>query len=245
MPLRPSPFRLRQPWLVLAAALLLTVLAAALAARYVQAREQAAFDAAIEASLGRLASRLDGHVALLRATRAFLQSSPAPVGHPAYETYVRRLRLGPDYPGMQGVGWSPRIDRADLAAFERAARAEGLAGFHVWPAGPRAPHFSILYLEPPDARNLAALGFDMSTEPVRAAAMDSARDSGALAMSGVVTLKQEIDQHKEAGFLVYVPVYGGDEPPATLEARRERLSGFVYAPLRSGDFFAGVLDARL
>ena len=124
MPLRPSPFRLRQPWLVLAAALLLTVAAAALARQYVQAREQAAFDAAIEASLGRLASRLDAHVALLRATRAYLQSSPMPLGHLAYETFVRRLRLGRDYPGIQGVGWSPRIDPAQLGAFEQAARHE-------------------------------------------------------------------------------------------------------------------------
>ena len=66
-------------------------------------------------------------------------------------------------------------------------------------------------------------------------AMTRARDSGRAAASGRVTLKQEIHQDKQAGFLLYLPVYRGGRVPATLEERRERLEGFVYSPFRAGD----------
>ncbi len=40
-------------------------------------------------------------------------------------------------------------------------------------------------------RNLRAFGFDMYSEPVRRAAMEAARDTGAAALSGKVVLVQE------------------------------------------------------
>ena len=106
-------------------------------------------------------------------------------------------------------------------------------------AGARDEYHAIVLLEPHDARNRAALGFDMSTEPVRREAMGRARDTGRPAASGPVTLVQEIEPVKQQGFLVYVPVYEGR--PETVEARRERLRGFVYAAFRADDLVLGIL----
>ena len=39
----------------------------------------------------------------------------------------------------------------------------------------------------------------------------------------------------QSGFLVYVPAYGGSVPPRTVEERRARLVGYVYAPFRAAD----------
>lgn len=235
--LRPSP-----PWLALIATLAFTAAAALLAERSLQARQQVLFSTAVQTQLGRLQSRLDAYTALLRATRAYVQASGAGLDRQRFADYVERLRIAADYPGIQGVGWSPRVEPGRIAQFEAAARREGMADFRVWPVGTREWMFSILYLQPLDERNQAALGFDMYSEPVRAAAMARARDSGVLATSGRVTLKQEISTDKQAGFLIYVPLYGSGEPPATLAERRARLTGFVYAPFRATDFFGGLFE---
>ncbi|MBA2724093.1 MAG: CHASE domain-containing protein [Methylibium sp.] len=237
-----SWLRFRQPRIVLVAALLLTAIATVLASRWLEARQQALHATTVEFQLGRLNARMDAYVALLRATRALMQAQAGEVDRRVFRRYVERLRITSDFPGIQGIGYSPRVAAGSVAAFEEAARKEGIESFAVHPAGAREWMFSILYLEPLDERNRAALGFDMSSEPVRAAAMARARDTGSLAMSGPVVLKQEIDPDKKAGFLVYVPLYGGGSTPATLEERRARSSGFVYAPFRAPDFFDSLFD---
>jgi CHASE1-domain containing sensor protein len=52
---------------------------------------------------------------------------------------------------------------------------------------------------------------------------------------------QEIDEKKQPGFLIYMPVYTSGDVPATLNERRHELRGFVYSPFRAGDLFAGIL----
>ncbi|HYE41331.1 MAG TPA: CHASE domain-containing protein, partial [Ramlibacter sp.] len=108
------------------------------------------------------------------------------------------------------------------------------------PEGRRDEYHTILFLEPVDDRNQEALGYDMSTEPTRRAAMHRARDEALPAASGKVLLVQEIDERKQAGFLIYLPVYREKAVPATVEERRRQLEGFVYAPLRVDDLLQGV-----
>ncbi|HWS56834.1 MAG TPA: CHASE domain-containing protein, partial [Pyrinomonadaceae bacterium] len=130
----------------------------------------------------------------------------------------------------------------DLTAFAEGVRREaGLADYAVRPAGAREEYFPIVYLEPLDGRNRGALGFDMFSEPVRRAAMERARDTGAPAASGRVTLVQEeTEREKQSGFLIYVPVYRGGAVPPTVEERRAALVGFVYSPFRAGDLLRGI-----
>ncbi len=92
-------------------------------------------------------------------------------------------------------------------------------------------------MEPLDARNQAALGYDTLTEPTRRAALERAWLSGEPALSGKVILKQEIDPDKQVGFLLYIPVYRGGAVPASEAERREKLEGLVYCAFRAGDLF--------
>ena len=61
------------------------------------------------------------------------------------------------------------------------------------------------------------------------------RDTGLPVASGRVTLVQEIVADKQAGFLIYAPVYRNDHPAEKIDDRRNALIGFVYAPFRAGD----------
>ncbi len=227
------------PWAVLVVALGATLAATGRVHQLMQARHATATDIAIEDQAAEVESRLGAYLALLHATRAFVGAQGPALSARAFRDFITGIQVPRYYPGIQGIGYSPRIAPGGMAEFEAAVRREGAPGFRVFPPGEREWTFSIRYLEPLDARNLAALGFDMYSEPVRADAMARARDSGTAAMTGRVILKQEIDEAKAAGFLLYMPYYGPGAPPTTVAERRRRLQAFVYAPFRAPDFFRG------
>jgi PAS domain S-box-containing protein len=160
-----------------------------------------------------------------------------------FKVYVDRLMLKSNYPGIQGVGISWQIPPGETQLPETVKRlgitmkrpGEREKPFEIWPDAPGVPRHAIVYLEPLDERNHAAIGYNMFSNPVRREAMERARDTGLAAASGKVTLVQEIDEDKQAGFLIYVPIYRGDEIPSTVEARRNRLLGFAYSPFRADD----------
>lgn len=94
---------------------------------------------------------LRGGVALFEASEQVTRGE--------WRTYVRALRFQNDYPGIQGLGFSRRIPRAEKAAHEAAVRAEGYASYAITPEGERDEYNAIVYLEPFDARNQRAFGF--------------------------------------------------------------------------------------
>ncbi|MBP1635621.1 MAG: multi-sensor hybrid histidine kinase [Acidobacteria bacterium] len=190
-----------------------------------------------------VSNRIDTYVALLRSASGLFAASEE-VTRQDFFRFVERVDPRARYPGIQGIGFSERIPAARLQERVARIRASGPEDFHVWPSYPRAEYHAIVYLEPLDRRNAAAVGYDMYTEPVRRAAMDAAARDGTAAASGKVTLVQEIDpQSRQAGFLIYVPVYRSRFIPLTEEERLAQLEGFVYSPLRAGDFLAKVLQA--
>lgn len=233
-----SPYehwRQPQPWLLFGAALVLTAVGVVAAVSAVDSRREAAFGAAIEAAESRLNARLDGYVSLLRATRAHLESTP--VERTGFDSFVARLQLAERYPGLRGIGWSPRLRSAqDAQALQATAVAEGLAEFKVWADGAQPPAFAIRYLAPLDRSNTAALGYDMSSEPVRHEAMLRAATSGDVALSGAVVLKQEMRATGLPGFLLYLPLYEQRSLPDTAAERSAGLAGFAYAPVRAAEF---------
>jgi len=234
------------PALVLALALLVTAMLLFSVTRSIHDQDRIAFEAEVARTTDAARVRLDTTLTLLQSASGLFAASDV-VRRDEFSAFVHQLRLRERYPGIQGIGYTERIPPARLAEVEQRERASGLPGFRVWPETPREEYHSILYLEPMDQRNAAAIGFDMYSEPTRREAMARARDTGAPAASGKVTLLQEIEEDKQPGFLIYVPVYRrGGPPPASLEARRSELEGFVYAPLRVGDLLRGVLgEARL
>lgn len=160
-----------------------------------------------------------------------------------WQRYVDSLHLKERLPGIQGIGFTQLVRPEELTSHEAAIRAEGFPDYKVKPEGERDLYTSIVYLEPFDWRNRRAFGYDMWSNEVRREAMAKARDTGEAAMSGVITLVQETNRNVQRGFAIYVPVYSGAEDPTTVEERRSRLTGWVYAPFRTGDLVTGVLGA--
>lgn len=166
-------------------------------------------------------SRILAYEALLHAGVGLFDASDH-VTAEEWSAFASQLRTASLYPGVLGFGFAERVDTQPGEDRDRTA---------------------IIYLEPLNERNLAALGFDMMSEPVRREAMELARDTGRASLSGKVTLMQEITADKQSGFLLYLPVYRHGAAPRTPEERREALTGFVYCPFRAGDFLEAVVGS--
>lgn len=155
-----------------------------------------------------------------------------------WHRYVEGLDMKKTLPGVQGIGFARRVHPADLASHVLSIQSEGFPFYMVKPEGERAEYYPIVYLEPFRAQNLRAFGYDMFSEPTRRTAMERARDEAETVISGMVTLVQDIPgKDVQYGFLIYHPLYSADVASATLDDRRQKLLGFVYSPIRFGDFF--------
>jgi signal transduction histidine kinase len=210
---RPLFKRVGVPAVVLAACLVSTAALTWHTGRSVMALERERFTSAAVNTTDRIAARIDIYLALLRGARALFASQSDKVDLKEFANYVQSLRVRERYPGIQAIGFTRR-------------------------EGPE--EYRVVHIEPLDARNMAALGADPFGEPRRREAMEKARDGGSAVMSAAITLKQEIDEHKQKGFIIYAPVYRGGRVPPTVTERRAQLQGFVYAAFRAGDLFSGI-----
>lgn len=188
--------------------------------------------------------RMSEHEQVLRGAAAFFEASDH-VSRDEWQRYVDRLQLGGNLHGAQGLGLALVIAPGEKAAHEESLRADGISPHEIRPPGQREQYSSVTYLEPQNARNRRAIGYDMLTDPSRREAMERARDSRLPAMTGKVILRLEpAGPERQPGFLIYLPVYRTDLPRDTVEQRRTALLGFVFSPFRAGDLLGKIKESR-
>jgi diguanylate cyclase (GGDEF)-like protein len=199
--------------------------------RHEQARLSDEFDGSTRTITRELHRDFTSTLAALDALEGLYASSER-VDAAEFTTFAERLVAAT--PSIRGLTWNPVVEAGMRAGFEAAARAGGLPGYAIVerdasgamvPARERPGYAPVRYAAPAST-NDAALGFDAASEPVRRAALEAARDSGAPAATGRVELVQG-----GAGFLVYMPVFRGGTRPQTVEARRSAIAGFACAIL--------------
>jgi signal transduction histidine kinase/ActR/RegA family two-component response regulator len=232
----------RSAYLVLALSLLLTGTVSWYARTTAETQDRLRFQNLVQKNEAILRNRMETYIALLQGAAGLFQASDN-VSREELRTFVDGLDLRRRYPGIQGIGFGLRVQAEWKDPVVAEMRRNGEAKFRIWPDSPRDDLFPIIYLEPLDRRNRAALGFDMFTNPARRAAMEQARDTGEPSATGRILLEQEIDPHKQAGFLIYLPVYKKGRPTGTMEERRAALAGFVYSAFRADDLLAGTLGS--
>ncbi len=230
------------PATVLLIGMAVTVVGTWTASREVSARNRFRFETAADDLVSRINTRVRIYIALLEGTAGILGVHQPDAE--TFERYVASLGLERQYPGIQGIGFAQRVDGAADASLVRQAGAGREEILRIWPDPAGGISFPIVLLAPSDTRNRQALGYDMYSEPIRRHAMDAAWRRGQAAASGKVTLVQEIDQKKQAGFLIYRPIYQGLVVPTDGNGKEQRLLGFVYSPFRADDLFQGIIHGR-
>jgi hypothetical protein len=143
--------------------------------------------------------------------------------HDLVQTFLQR------FPTIQAVEWAPRVLSGERESFELMRQAE-LPSFAIRerdasnrlrPVGNRHHYYPVTYLEPLEG-NEAAAGFDLASDPDRAA-IDAAISSGNVTTSAPIRLVQE--RGEQAGLLLIHAVPGGPTGP-----------GAVLVVLRMGTF---------
>ena len=139
---------------------------------------------------------------------------------------------------LQAMGWSERVARADLPAFEAAARANGAASFHVFDRSdaPAVNSYDsdselmpIRFIEPPQGNEV--LGLNVLSVPAARAAIGLARSSGQPAATVGFALSQlPAKLAGPVGIVVYQAIYAPIDP--TPANRRAALRGVVFVTLR-------------
>ena len=197
-----------------------------------------------QAILGRLSyyeESLRGGVGLFRSSRTVTRGE--------WAEYALALGIDVRFPGIRGIGFVQQVRAAELDSWLMAVRRSDAPSFDVHTVPGIAPadaplangmHYVTRFIEPL-ANNRNALGLDLASESARRVASDLARDRAEPVMTSRITLVQ--DQHKRAGFLLFMPLYENGLPAATVAQRRAALRGWVYAPFVAEEFFRGVLGS--
>jgi diguanylate cyclase (GGDEF)-like protein len=201
------------------------------AERAAEQARQADFNYRAGEVVHQLNQRMSRNVQVLRGVQALFASSERVTGG-EFADFVYSHDLQDETPGLEAVAFMRALDDAGKAALVAQVRAEGVPAYDIFPAGTRARYAPILYIEPYSGANLKLLGYDAYSDPVRAAALDHARDSAQPSMSSKVVLLQDWPSGSREGFILAAPVYRNGAARATLEQRRAALAGWVVAPFR-------------
>jgi len=234
-----SPFRALRPRVLLApllsAAMLgLTYLYWHSENQAAQEREQRNFDMAAGQIVSNLKDRMAAYEVVLRGLKGYFDGSED-VSRSEFHAYVQALRLDETRPGLQNVSLVLRVPPGQLPGHEASVRASGHAGYSVRPGGVRSFYAPLAQIEPLDAQNRKALGFDLSTIPEAREALELAAATDQLVLSRRQTLVQDRDTPRadEAALAMYMPLYTHGAGPV-------QLYGWVSAPFRLKDVVQGL-----
>jgi PAS domain S-box-containing protein len=200
----------------------------------------AEFSARTDEASALLAQRLGTYELVARGGVSLFASVARP-SRRQWQDYVDGLNLRTRYPELVGLGFANYATPLQLSDLQRLMRDSGEGLFSVWPHGVRERYGAILYMDPKTRENLATIGYDMFSEPVRHAAMEAARDGGQPKLSGPVQLLQD-DGKPAPALLLFLPVYRSGDHPDSIAARRESMQGWVYTPFRMGGFIDATLS---
>ncbi len=162
-----------------------------------------------------------------------------------FHAYYAQLRLKSHYPGLIAVNFAELVTREERDAFLERVRSDasvdpdGYPDFAIHPPADKDPQVVINYLEPL-AGNESAIGFDISSDPRRAQALERSRDTGEAAATELLALIQDRSRQGEPGFAIYFPVYRRGAPLGTVEERRAALEGYVVGAFRVQELLTGL-----
>lgn len=195
-------------------------------------RERDLFEREAGAAATAMEHALREPLSALEATRSLLLVAPEISRSDFQRGTAAHLLAGGN---LLALGWARQVDRNALAAFDRAAQAEGLAGYlardrrrpgDLQPA-PDEPMLAVRLIEPL-ARNAGALGVNIRSIAVAREALERGQRSALPSATGGFQLSQ--DSEAVIGVVVYQAMYEG--APRSAEERQRSLRGAVFATLR-------------
>src|SRR5258706_7037628 len=228
-------------------ALLLGLVATLWAWRETRDAEQSLARAQFATQVANIAEGIEHGLAireqLLRGAQGLFASTEH-LSRDTWRRYVASLDLVKYSPGVLALTILPRVTAGDLPDHLRRMRADGAPDYTVRPPGERSEYFPVAFIEPLSAANANVLGFDLYSEPIRHAALDLARDSGQVAVSGKLVLARDSPEGAQTSVVVVAPLYASDMSLRSVDERRAALQGFVSSGFRIREVVAAILGSQ-
>ena len=210
--------------------------------------DEARFDKLVNSVESRMHSRLANYEDVLRGGAGFIAASDH-LDPQNWHSYVDRLGLLDRYSGIVAVEFIRWVPDAQLQNFVAERRRQGLPDFQIrhMPGAPEAPaatgehdvtqHYITTYAEPAKFVPLI-VGIDLTTEPLRRAAAERARDTGKASLTKAVTFNNA-RPNPVNGLVLFVPVYRED---ASAAQHRGAFIGWTALAFTPDMFFRSALD---
>jgi PAS domain S-box-containing protein len=231
--------------------LIFSAFGAWLAARQEQASDEAQFNLQVARVFSTTRERLKATEQAIYSARGGLETNP----EMSRQDWHDLTRAETDFlpAGVHNLAYAQRVTHAGLEAFLARQRDDGDPDFEVFPPpDPRAAeYFVTTKVEPPEI-SAALTGFDLAGDPGRRETATAAAAANRPMMTEPVQRVATPDDGSPLGFLLLLPVYDGaaraaaeatPDEPATEEFRTAHVAGWVFAAIRSDEFWSGVIQA--
>lgn len=227
------------PWLILFSGLTVATAASLLASQAAVQSDRARLDALVQSTKFRIETRLREHVAILRATAAYVESN-ADVNRQEFENYTSGSGLTKLYPGALAIGFAILETPANTDRVEKFAAASRA---YRWTPNrqPGQRRIVVLFSSPDTPINRRAVGFDINSSQARRPFVNQAIDSGQLVYTPKLKLLGANARAQETGFLIYQATYQRSSQLQTTPERRAAATGIVYSPFSAERFFGKTL----
>lgn len=204
-------------------------------------QKRGAFEMAASRIAYNLTDRMDAYELVLRGVKGYFDGSDS-IDRGEFQAYIDALQLEQKRPGLQGISLLKWVTHVGLPLHADAMRHKGYEAYHIWPPGKRDHYAAITHIEPFAGRNLRVLGFDAATMPAAREALERAAHSGELAMTDQIQLVQDAGEAPDAALVMYLPLYSKHSLPASPQARRDSLEGWVSAQFRIRSVLQGLAN---
>jgi PAS domain S-box-containing protein len=175
--------------------------------------------------------------------KSFFEAQPD-VTREQFRLYTKEVLES--HPAIQAIEWAPRVPADRRDAHERQAEAAGLRSYRVRSLAqggglviaPSKPgYYPVFYVEP-SGPNVSALGFDLSTERTRNAALTLAIQTRQAALSDPVEIVQ--GPRGSRSILAMMAVYRGGA--GTVPGRRHEPDGAILLVIRIEELLEHLLE---
>lgn len=232
-------------YFILVASLVTTVFCWNYTRKQVDKQIQIEFENQANQIINVLEKRMDLYISSLYNLQGFFAGSIS-VERDEWTDFITTANIFERYPGISAFTYIEKVPRAKKTAFEKSVQndkyinPQGYPDFKIFPETDKNEYYPIKYMEPRTDDREKALGFDMSSESNRLAAMEKSRDLN----KAVVTNKIIILSTNKPAFIIYVPIYENHKNIATVKDRISSLKGFVASGFRPEEFFPTMLQNR-
>lgn len=194
------------------------------------------FQSVADDALNRIEGRVEFDLALLRATQAMFAAQHGQISRDQFRAFYQSLDVERNFSSLRGIGFLRFIERDQ----ENEIAGELKEGYGIdrmpFPATELKWRTPIVLFEPISKESLAAMGFDMATDPQRREAIEAAMAAqGEPRATGRVLLdKANSGEPQQPGILVFLRT---DRPPGEGSAP----AGFLYFTFRTAELFQSAL----